>query len=241
MFYVIKRFPSGAELDQHASKRPDVCFETNASIQLLGGHVSQSALAGFLGGPRLVKAVGDSEVDELDLLVVPTEYNIRWLQILMYYAVLVEVPQPRYELPAYFLHRLNGHRPALLFEILFHVFPLHELEDDVELVILGVWVELPHEVFVLYYCRVHEGLGYVELIIHVFHRLVSKLRIVVDLPHLVNELPWHPTDLNLKDISLSSRAQLLYLSDVQGAPRLLARAVEYLDVQALVYLLEGFL
>lgn len=120
--------------------------------------------------------------------------------------MLVKVAKSRYELASYFLYWLYRHGSTLFFQVLLHILSLHKLKYDVKLVVLGIWVELSHEIFVLYYRRVDEGLGYVELIIHIFHCLVSELSVVVYLSYFVHELARNSPNLDLEDVALGSRA-----------------------------------
>jgi len=98
-----------------------------------------------------------------------------------------------------------------------------------ELVVLCSFVVLPHEILVLNDVWVNQILRYSELSEHLPESLISKLGVVVDLPHLINELPSHPLDLALVHIGLCSSPQVLDLLDVEGLPVILARAREDLD------------
>ena len=81
---------------------------------------------------------------------------------------------------------------------------MHQLHYNMKFVILGIGVEFPHEILILYYSWMYQVLGYIELIIHIFHRYISKLGIVIDLPYLIYELPRNAPDLDLEDIALST-------------------------------------
>lgn len=92
----------------------------------------------------------------------------------------------------------------MLLEVLLHVLTLHQLKYNMKFVTFVVRIELAHEVLILYYSWVDEGLGNVELIVHILHGLFSKLSVVVDFPNFIDKFAWNTTDLDLEDVALSS-------------------------------------
>ena len=81
---------------------------------------------------------------------------------------LMEIPEPRYELPSNLFHPINNIWSPLLLEVHIHVLTLHKLHYYVKFPGL-VWpIVLFHEVFVLNYLGVDKILGYAIFTIHFF-------------------------------------------------------------------------
>jgi len=127
--------------------------------------------------------------------------------------LFVKILETRDELGSDFLNSIDHKRPPLLLEIDLHIFAVHELHQDMEFVILGNFVVLPHKILVFNYIWVDQIPSNCKFCKHLLHCLFGELGVVVNLPHLVHEFASYPFDFALVYVRLGAPSEILHLLD----------------------------